>query len=117
MRNCPQEENDNLDDEFHNIFTYEFFVRTSFRQLFPRTHNVHVTRKKAAETTLVRKTRAYKVDKIDTLTTNSTNVEDVFAEKCGSLNRNKEPCGTPPKRGTRVIFNSYLILLYTGSQF
>ncbi len=30
---------------FINIFTYKFFVRTSIRQLFPRTHNVHVARK------------------------------------------------------------------------
>jgi len=30
---------------FINIFTSEFFVQTSFRQLFPRTCNVHVTRK------------------------------------------------------------------------
>jgi len=36
-----------------------------FRQLFPRTHNVHVTRKKADETMFVRKTRTYKVDKSD----------------------------------------------------
>jgi len=43
------------------------FVRTSFGQLFPRTRNIHVTRKKAAKTTFVQKKRKYKVDEINTL--------------------------------------------------
>jgi len=41
--------------QFHQHFTYKFFVWTSFRQLFPRTRNVHVTREKAAEMRLVQK--------------------------------------------------------------
>jgi len=51
---------------FYQRFTYEFFVQTLFRQLFPHIRNVHVTRKKVAELTFVQKTRAYKVDEIDT---------------------------------------------------
>ncbi len=42
------------------------FVRMSFGQLFPPIRNVHVTRKKAAKTTSIQKTRAYNVDEIDT---------------------------------------------------
>jgi len=41
--------------QFHQLYTHTFFVRTLFQQLFPRTHNVHVTRKKAAITTFVQK--------------------------------------------------------------
>jgi len=40
--------------QFHQL--YAFFERTSFRQLFPRiprTRSVHVTSKKAAETTFI----------------------------------------------------------------
>jgi len=53
--------------QFHQHFTYKFFVLTSFRQLFPRTRtrNVHVTRKKAAKMTFVQKTRTFNVDEID----------------------------------------------------
>jgi len=39
---------------FISIF-FALFVRTLFWQLFLRTRNVHVTRKKAAETTFVQK--------------------------------------------------------------
>ncbi len=46
--------------QFHQHCAHAFFVRMSFRQLFPRTCNVHVTRKKPA----VQKMRAYKVDEI-----------------------------------------------------
>jgi hypothetical protein len=43
--------------QFHQNYTHEFFVQMCFRQLFLRTRNVHVTRKKAAKTTFVRKKR------------------------------------------------------------
>jgi len=43
-----------------------FFVRTLFLQLFPRTRNVHVTRKKADKMTFVRKICDENVDEIDT---------------------------------------------------
>ena len=39
----------------------------SFGQILLRTKVVHVTRKKAAETTFVRKIRAFNVDEIDGL--------------------------------------------------
>jgi len=41
--------------QFHQLYMCEFFVLTLFWQLFPHTHNVCVTRKKAAETSLYEK--------------------------------------------------------------
>jgi len=43
--------------QFHQLYMGAFFVWMSFWQLFPRTCNVHVTRKKAAETLFERKIR------------------------------------------------------------
>jgi len=45
-------------DNFHQHFTYEFFVRTSF-------FYVHVTRKSCWNTTFVRKICTFNVDEID----------------------------------------------------
>ncbi len=53
--------------QFHQNFRYEFFVRTSFRQLFFTYIRTYIRRKKAAKTTFVRKKRAKNVDEIDTL--------------------------------------------------
>jgi hypothetical protein len=44
--------------QFHQHFLRVFFVQMLFRQLFLRLRNVHVTRQKVAETTIVRKKRA-----------------------------------------------------------
>jgi len=54
--------------QFHQHYTLAFFVRTSFRQLFYTYVRTYVSKKKAAETTFVRKTRAFNVDEIDTCT-------------------------------------------------
>jgi len=51
---------------FVNVFRTNFLYERRFWQLFPCIRNIHVTRKKAAETMFVRKTRPYKVDEIDT---------------------------------------------------
>jgi len=47
--------------QFHQHFTYEQL----FWQLFPRTHNVNVTRKKVAKTMFIQKTSTYNVYEID----------------------------------------------------
>jgi len=50
-----------------SMFYVQIFCTNAASAVFPCIRNVHVTRKKAAETTFVRKTRTYKVDEIDTL--------------------------------------------------
>jgi len=52
--------------QFQQLYTCVFFVRTSFRQLFPCIRNVYVTRKKAAKTTFVQKFVRKNDDEIDT---------------------------------------------------
>jgi len=82
--------------QFHQHSLYEFFVQTSFRQLF----SSYMYVEKAVKTTFVQKRRKFNVDEIDTcrgqpflfdLSPNLSNVQSLFVFK--------------------IIFQSYVIFL------
>ncbi len=49
---------------FINVFTYKFFVQTLFWQLFPRTRNIHATRKSCRNDVRVKNHASIKLMKL-----------------------------------------------------